>query len=848
MGNIVSTSSTHSEHCPVHANNKRKLSHDEQGSVKRLRAEDQLIDEENEISEERAGITAFVNPELVGFQCIIKNRQEDFLVNEVDLEGNVVHLTSLEKPVIDNKIDKQILDAVEFDARVKEILGSDFASQLRQLLDCPDEKEKIVKVKTEKTNRAKFYRLIEKHLEETLATSCKEGELIVGWPQDGDESRSVFVDFNRVGEYLQFYVYKSGVDTMGAVNIISSATNIPRKRIGYAGTKDARAVTVQAMTMHRVYPSDLFNASESLKERGIYIGNFSFCKTGLVLGDLSGNRFNIVLRDVTGANEEQITKSLQSLKENGFINYFGMQRFGTSTVMTHEIGREIMKKNYEAAAHLILNPREGDRADFNIARNIWQDTGNAQLALDKFPKRASSERTLLASYVRFPDDHQKAIQSLPRNMLFMYSHAYQSYIWNRVVSERAKRFGCSGPIVGDIVMVDPAPTSGKKQTRNNQGRREQGKRQVPKVLTEEDVGNYAMEDVVYPLPGKRTIYPENEIGGLYKQLLEEDGISQTDGHFEKFMRYDDPTVKLCNTDVDHLEGKPEPADFPDLVRLLRVYRQGEWQTCTELTVRLMLEGEIDIAYTKGDNAPIVATDTCKNTVNIIAKRSSNVDNIEVFAQEITEHVLKQYGHIHVAHVEIIKHKWTRIPVDGKPHPHSFFRDGDDIQTAKVKHERAGNKVTVISGLKNLLLLKTTGSAFHGFYKDEYTVLPEVWDRIFSTAVDSTWTFGPAPADVLRRIDYPAIHEGVRKITLETFATDASASVQATLYLMQERILAKYPEVEEVFYSLPNKHYVGMDLSKFNIDNTGKNMDVYLPLADPSGLITATTARKPSSKL
>ncbi|KAG0174082.1 hypothetical protein DFQ28_009745 [Apophysomyces sp. BC1034] len=286
----------------------------------------------------------------------------------------------------------------------------------------------------------------------------------------------------------------------------------------------------------------------------------------------------------------------------------------------------------------------------------------------------------------------------------------------------------------------------------------------------------------------------------------------------------------------------------DLVRLLCVYRQGEWQTCTELTVRLLLEGEIDIAYTKGDNAPIVTTDTCKNTINIMAKRSANVANIEVFAQEITEHVLKQYKHIHVAHVDIIKHKWSRIPVDGKPHPHSFYRDGEDIQTVKVKHERAGDTLTVTSGLQNLLLLKTTGSAFHGFYKDQYTVLPEVWDRIFATSVDSTWTFGPAPAHTLRHIDYTAIHEGVRKITLETFATDVSASVQATLYLMQKRILAKYPDVAEVYYSLPNKHYVGMDLSKFNIDNTGKNMTIYHPLADPSGLITATTARKPAAKL
>jgi urate oxidase len=221
----------------------------------------------------------------------------------------------------------------------------------------------------------------------------------------------------------------------------------------------------------------------------------------------------------------------------------------------------------------------------------------------------------------------------------------------------------------------------------------------------------------------------------------------------------------------------------------------------------------------------------------LAKRSANVDNIEIFAQEITEHVLKQYAHISGAFVDIIKHKWTRMIVDGKPHNHSFVRDGEDIQTTSVKHYRAGNKIHITSGLEKLLVLKTTGSAFHGFYRDEYTTLQDTWDRIFSTAVDAKWTFASNSSDVLRKIDYKAIHAGVRQITCDTFAKDDSASVQATLYLMQQQILAKYPQIAEVSYALPNKHYVGIDLSKFNIDNTGKNTSVYYPQPDPSGKLS-----------
>ncbi|KAG1137723.1 hypothetical protein G6F37_011716 [Rhizopus arrhizus] len=284
----------------------------------------------------------------------------------------------------------------------------------------------------------------------------------------------------------------------------------------------------------------------------------------------------------------------------------------------------------------------------------------------------------------------------------------------------------------------------------------------------------------------------------------------------------------------------------DLVRLLRVYKEGDVQHCTELTVRLLLEGDIETSYTKADNSVIVATeDTCKNTINILAKKSDNVDNIELFGQEITKHVLKQYAHISGAFVDIIKHKWTRMIVDGKPHNHSFLRDGEDIQTTSVHHYRVGNKIHITSGLQKLLVLKTTGSAFHGFYKDEYTTLVETWDRIFSTSVDAKWTFSSNSPDVLSKIDYKKIHAGVRQITCDTFAKDDSASVQATLYLMQQQILTKFPEVAEVSYALPNKHYVGIDLSKFNIDNTGKNTSLYYPQADPSGLITAVAGRKDS---
>ncbi|RUP22030.1 hypothetical protein BC936DRAFT_139130 [Jimgerdemannia flammicorona] len=288
----------------------------------------------------------------------------------------------------------------------------------------------------------------------------------------------------------------------------------------------------------------------------------------------------------------------------------------------------------------------------------------------------------------------------------------------------------------------------------------------------------------------------------------------------------------------------------DRVRLLKVYREGKWQTAVELTVRVMLEGDIETSYTRADNRCV----SCRfvivvrvllwpqNTVYIIAKRSPNVNIIELFAQELSQHFLDTYAHIHKVQISIIKHKWTRILVSGSPHPHSFVRDGDDLQTTTLTQTRKGNAVTCTSGLQNLLVLKTTGSAFHSFIRDKYTTLPDVWDRIFSTSVDATWTFKHSDVKKFRAVPFDAVHAGVREITLDTFATDDSASVQATLFKMQQRILERYGDVEEVGYALPNKHYFGVDMSKFGIDNTNKKLDVYQPVADPSGYWTENEHR------
>lgn len=154
-------------------------------------------------------------------------------------------------------------------------------------------------------------------------------------------------------------------------------------------------------------------------------------------------------------------------------------------------------------------------------------------------------------------------------------------------------------------------------------------------------------------------------------------------------------------------------------------------------------------------------------------------------------------------------------IDGLPHPHSFLRDGTETRNVEVSAKR-GAGITVRSGIQGLLVLKSTGSGFHGFVRDEYTTLGETWDRILSTEVDASWEWATFKTlDDIRALlpNFDTAWEAAREITLKTFAEDNSASVQATMYKMADQILARVPGVNHVDYSLPNKHYFEISKSQ-----------------------------------
>jgi urate oxidase len=211
----------------------------------------------------------------------------------------------------------------------------------------------------------------------------------------------------------------------------------------------------------------------------------------------------------------------------------------------------------------------------------------------------------------------------------------------------------------------------------------------------------------------------------------------------------------------------------------------------------------------------------KNSVYILAKQNSVIPP-ELFASIIGSHFIETYKHIHAATVYIEVFPWTRMVVGGNLHPHSFASDSTGTRKVEARIEE-GTNIVLKSQISGLLVLKSTGSEFHDYIKDEYTTLKEVWDRVLSTEVDCSWTwtrFATLEAVKSAIPKFDEAFESAMSITRTTFAEENSNSVQDTVYKMARLILGAVELVERVDYSLPNKHY--FEIGELGRDYLGVN--------------------------
>jgi urate oxidase len=268
------------------------------------------------------------------------------------------------------------------------------------------------------------------------------------------------------------------------------------------------------------------------------------------------------------------------------------------------------------------------------------------------------------------------------------------------------------------------------------------------------------------------------------------------------------------------------------VRLMKVTRHDHGHDLREWTVQVLLKGDFESAHLDGDNSKILPTDTMKNTVYSLA-RTSKATSMEDYAKELVDFLLGRNPQVSSASVRIESTMWKRLTVDGKPHPSTFMRGSGELQTASIERAQ-GKGFVVLSGLDNLVLLKTANSGFEGYIKDSLTTLPETKDRLFGTAVRAEWHYTSSA------LDFDTVRTRLRETMLNTFAYHESKSVQQTLYAMAESALEATPEIDEIEITMPNKHCLLVDLSRFGQDNPN---EIFVPTDDPHGYIEARIRRK-----
>ena len=267
------------------------------------------------------------------------------------------------------------------------------------------------------------------------------------------------------------------------------------------------------------------------------------------------------------------------------------------------------------------------------------------------------------------------------------------------------------------------------------------------------------------------------------------------------------------------------------INLSRIIRHEDYHEFRQVSVSIALTGDFDAAHTHGDNSLILPTDTQKNTVYALA-REHFTGTIEAFGLALSQHFLSRNPQVSQVRIELVEHLWQRMAFDGTAHTHAFTGGGSEKRTAVVTRTAAGP--TVVSGVKGLLLLKTTGSEFTGYPKDKFTILPETTDRILATECEASWNYATA------ELDFEALYQGIRQSLLRTFAGHHSLSVQHTLYAIGEGILQDFAVVQEISLVMPNKHHIPFNLEPFGLANTN---EIFVATDAPFGYITGTVTRE-----
>ncbi|PLB44590.1 pseudouridine synthase TruD/Pus7 [Aspergillus steynii IBT 23096] len=645
------------------------------------------------MKELEVGITHFVRADNEGFSGVLKKRYTDFLVNEIVPSGEVLHLRNVilstpnenedgaAKPTTEgvgenkeeekpepaaeeapkekkqfelSEEDKTLMEELFGEPSTKKIVGLHNRAQNNDRAR-PSELGKIPTVVVDDRDlRVKMHQAIRRIFKSQLESSTDADGMMTISAAPNRNKRSAKAgpagagrDRGRVnwdelgGPYLHFTIYKENKDTMEVISFISRQLRMNPKSFQFAGTKDRRGVTVQRACAHRVQAERLTKLNACL--RNAVIGDFEYRQQGLELGDLNGNEFVVTLRecDIPGLDLENretavakasdlVGSALWNLRERGYFNYYGLQRFGTFATRTDTVGVKMLQSDFKGAVDAILDyssesleaAEAGENATSLIssddkarakAIHMFRTSDKCTEALDILPRKFSAESNLIRHLSRSRNDCRGALQTIPRNLRLMYVHAYQSLVWNFAAGERWRLYG-DKVVEGDLVLVhEHRDKEGDDNTASNvdadgeviiaPGAADSSFVDYTRAraLTADEAasGKYTVFDVVLPLPGFDVLYPANAMTEWYKTFM----ASEQGGGLDPFdMRRQWKDISLSGSYRKLLSRMG-----PDFSCQVHQYSQDDEQFIQTDLQKLQQgqEGAVDAASSSGDKIAVV---------------------------------------------------------------------------------------------------------------------------------------------------------------------------------------------------------------------------------------------------
>ncbi|RLN29281.1 multisubstrate pseudouridine synthase 7 isoform X1 [Panicum miliaceum] len=553
------------------------------------------------LSEAEAGISCFASS-LPGFRGVLKHRYSDFIVHEVARDGTLVQLTSFDLPTecVDVKEEEKAAPSADADhsqtlESFRALCGDADCEALRGLLERVAAggdsavSPVILSPDADKAHRSDVHNFFKKNFKFLVTDTVEHSDGVQrcirvrlgsgagggrggggrvrkrknmggsDWRDDRPfDSRGSSNWSDHVGKFLRFHLYKENKDTQEALGVIGKMLGLQPRSFGFAGTKDKRAVTSQQACIPQVYNS-VVTVFKVQANRLAALNNRLF---GIKVGNFWG---------VIAESEDVIKAAADGLGKNGFINYYGLQRFGSGSVPTHLVGAALLRGEWKAA-----------RDDINELRKHYKEHGDIDKALRNFPRHLVAERAILQCLKKCPGNYLQALKGIPRTLRMM------QVVEGDLVYNKESPPEESTSV--DITETDDVHTNSSETDLCSEAQPEETIQSV-KIVDSGDLlkGMYTFDDVVLPLPGSQAIFPGNAVAGIYHEMAKKDGISLTEnahgvkefsitsmkgGYRRVFQRpidfqwelmtYTDESSSLAETDLDVL-SRTKPKEANELV-------------------------------------------------------------------------------------------------------------------------------------------------------------------------------------------------------------------------------------------------------------------------------------------